>query len=128
MKTWNSSPQQLSVLPFKCMAKFFGLQRMWPIILYLFVLLSKIFLFFCDKFWRKRRHLLFFKNIYLMYVSKRSVLWIFQSFVTIIFILLYWWTRYLLLGTISWHLQTQHFITSLQFTSEGPKWPETWYF
>ena len=130
MKTWNSSPQQqLSVLPFKIYGQVFWSATnvtynsipFRPAVKDLSFLLWQVLR-------REWRHLFVFKNIYLMYVSKRSVLWIFQSFVTIIFILLYWWTRYLFLGTISWHLQTQHFITSLQCTSEGLKWPATWYF
>ena len=129
MKTWNSSLEQLSVLPFKMYGQVFWSATnvtynsipFRPAVKDLSFLLWQLL-------WSKRRHLFFFKNIYLMYVSKRSVLWIFRSFVTIIFILLYWWTRYLFLGTISWHLQTQHFIRSLQNTSEGPKWPATWYF
>ena len=74
-----------------------------------FVLLSKIFLFFCDKFYEGKRHLLF-QKIHLMYVSRRA-LWIFQF--VLIFILLYLGTQNLLLGTISWQLQTQHFTTFL---------------
>ena len=129
MKTWNSSTQQLSVLPFKMYGQVF-----WSVanVTYNSVpfrpAVKDLSFLLWQVLWRERRHLFVFKNIYLMYVSKRSVLWIFQSFFTIIFILLYWWTRYLFLGTISWHLQTQHFITSSQCTSEVLKWPATWYF
>ena len=114
MKTWNSSPQQqLSVLPFKIYGQVFWSATNVTYNSIPFVLLSKIFLFFCDKFFSKgKRHLLSQK--YIVNVWNYTICYMNLLEFARKFILLYQWTRNLLRGsTISWHLQTQQFLTSL---------------
>ena len=95
------------------MAKFFGLQRMWPIILYLSSYCQRSFFSFVTSSFLKEKDIFFLKK-YIVNVWNYTICYMNLLEFARKFILLYQWTRNLLRGsTISWHLQTQQFLTSL---------------